>query len=773
MSITNLPKQKISLKEKLAKPKEGEKPWGEKCIDAIIENSSFERGYKISSALNDYYDIYNGELNKDFYKHILNPYNTTNEKYTKFPAKLRNYNIIKPIIDLLLGEKSKQPFTYQVITTNEDSINIQEEAKHRFILQLLQQEFVNELNSLGADTGVESKESVDIQEAIKHFDTNYKDMRAQMAQQSLEYLEYDLELREELQEAFFHWLVSGYVYSYKDVTYDDVDYEVINPLNISASYAPNVKFIEDGDTVCRREILSVNQVIDKFRLDLTDEQIDNLEDPYAHHEIIEPWQQSSNVTDTIKREIQVYHCVWKSFKKIGIATYLDEMGQPQSQIVDEDYKAMSDEIVDWEWISEVWEGYKIDRDIYVKIRQTQVQRTSLNNISECKLPYNGRVYSNVNSYPVSIISLGIPYQILYNIFHYKLELAVAKSKDKIVLMEINAIPKRHGWDEEKFMYWADAAGFAFIDTTGEGKSGERISGFNQYQVLDASMGEFIGKMFDLLSVIKEEWEDTLGITRQRKGNTLASDAVGNNERAVFQSSVITEELFRRFRSFEQRELQGLIDVAKIAWKDGKKGQYINSEYKKVSLNVDGNAFRESDYDVFVSNSSEDANKLETLRNMALSFAQNGGRPSTIAEILDAKHFLAIKNKLKEVEEIEQQMAAQQQQAEQQAAQQLEQMRIEDREDQQAFASIESEKDRNLQRELKNMDLSNKENIPEDTTIDREKLNIDRDKIRSDEQQKRMDIQSKEKIEMDKLKVAREKIANDLKIAKSRPSSSKK
>jgi hypothetical protein len=326
-------------------------------------------------------------------------------------------------------------------------------------------------------------------------------------------------------------------------------------------------------------------------------------------------------------------------------------------------------------------------------------------------------------------------------------------------MEINAVPKKHGWDEEKFMYWADAAGYAFIDSTAEGKDGNRISGFNQYSVLDATLGVYIGQMFELLKMVKEEWEDTLGITRQRKGQTNSSDAVGVTERAVFQSSVMSEEIFRRFRSFEQRELQGLVDVSKIAWKEGKKGSFINSEYKQVSLNIDPIAYKESELGIFVSNSSEDALKLEALRNSALGFAQNGSMPSTIAEILDAGNFLKIKQKLKEIEDTQQKMAQQSAQAEQANLENIEQMRIEDREDQQAFESIEKEKDRNLQRELASM--KDKEIIPEDNSVDREKLSVEREKISSSERIKEKEINSKEKI-------SSAKNQSDQKIASSRP-----
>ena len=64
------------------------------------------------------------------YKYVLKPYGKTREN---FPSKLRNYPIIKPIVDLLLGEKSKRPLNYSVVVKNADSVSLKEEAKKKGI----------------------------------------------------------------------------------------------------------------------------------------------------------------------------------------------------------------------------------------------------------------------------------------------------------------------------------------------------------------------------------------------------------------------------------------------------------------------------------------------------------------------------------------------------------------------------------------------------------------------------------------------------------------
>jgi hypothetical protein len=455
-------------------------------------------------------------------------------------------------------------------------------------------------------------------------------------------------------------------------------------------------------------------------------------------------------------------------------------GEPEEIRVSEIYKPDNDagEYVEWFWINEVWEGYRIDKDIYIGIQPIAEQRNKMNNPSICKLPYNGRIYSNRNSDLVSVVSLGIPYQILYNIFHYRLEMSIAKNKDKIALMEINTIPKRHGWDEEKFMYHAEANGFAFIDSTGEGKNNEKVT-FNGFQVMDMSLGNYIAAQFELLVQVKTEWEEMLGISRQRKGNIMASDGQGVTERAVYQSAIMTEDMFRKFETVEQRDLQGLVDVSQIAWSNGKKASYVRSDYSQAYLNINPELYCNADFGVFVVNSNQENEKLQQLKSLALEFAQNQSAPLTVAEILDAPNFSQIKGKLAQVEKAQREFEQAQAAAEQANVEAEQQMKVEEREDIQEFESRENELDRlNAEKiALINLEGKNQAKAPEGDTIpqldpnqtakntlEREKLYATLGEQRSsrlaDIAMREKELAAKREMEMEKLKVAEKKIAAD-------------
>ena len=763
MKTSTLPQQRLPRSKK-------DKDWGIATMKALLSEAKFP---STASSFGKFYDAYNGILNTMEYDYVTDPYKSEEWKTKKFPAKIRNYNIIKPVIDILLGEKSRRPLNYHVVVKNPDTVSNKEEAEKQEVIRNVYQQYVNELNAQGVDTQIPSEEIPPPEQVVREFNEKYKDTRAIMGEEGLEIILAECGIEDKFMLGFFDWLITGYVFTYKGVAFDDVEYDIVNPLDLAYDKSPDVVFIEDGRYAIRRNRMSTNEILDKFHDILSEEDIDYLEggsrtnNSGIYLSNIAPAHSNSLDEDLH----DVYHFTWKSMTKTGILTYLNPMtGEIEEMVVSEFYKPVEGESVKWEWMNEVFEGYEIGGNIYTLAEPIRAQRTTMNNPSKCKLPYNGRALSDRNSENVSVVALGLPYQILYNIFHYRMELSVAKNKDKIMLMEINMIPKRHGWTQDKFMYHADAMGFAYIDSTAEGQAGEKL-GFNGFQVLDMSLGKYIESQLNLLETIKMEWEESLGINRQRKGQVLASDGKGVTEQALTQSSVITEEIFRKFETCEQRDLQGLIDVSQIAWSKGKKGAYINSSFKTVYIDINPIEYCSSEFGLFVVNSAKEIAKLNNLRSLALEFAQNKARPSTIAEILEGSNFAQVKRKLREVEEAEAQMQQANEQAQQEHEQLIQQMVLAQREDEQAH---EMERTR--------VEIEGKimvEQIKIDATLfgadvngngemdinELEKRNLDREKFYMDLSEKRSARMDQVLLKKQELQLKDKQIDTQLKIAK--------
>ena len=110
-------------------------------MEAYIDISRFGLTER-KSYLKSLYDYYNGVVDETDYRHVLKPYGKAREN---FPSKLRNYPIIKPIIDLLVGEKSKRPINFTVTVSNGDSISKKEFEKNKKLTATAQQIFIKAL----------------------------------------------------------------------------------------------------------------------------------------------------------------------------------------------------------------------------------------------------------------------------------------------------------------------------------------------------------------------------------------------------------------------------------------------------------------------------------------------------------------------------------------------------------------------------------------------------------------------------------------------------
>ena len=757
MGYENIPRQQLSSRKKT-------KEWREACVEAYIElsNAGGSSGNAHNDDLKRLYDYYNGVIDEADYRYVLQPYGKSRKN---FPSQMRNYPIIKPIIDLLLGEKAKRPLNFTVTVQNADTINAKEEAKKELILRNLQQQFANAISQQGGDTGQVEPQEVPLPGHIaEQFENTYVDNRAILGQKSINYIMQQQEVPNKFQQGWFHFLVSGEAYTQRGVRNGEPHYEILNPLDVDYDLDPNLEFVEDGDWALVRKYVHASSVIDAYYDFLTESQVLELEEPtHSEADSYYLYTQGSNKDSNSFRNrlVEVINVYWKSRKRIGFLQYQDpETGALEEQEVQDGFK-MPLEMkeagakITWKWINEVWEGTRIDGRMYIKIHPITNQRTSLDNPSRCKLPINGRRYSDVNSSNISLVKLGIPFQLNYNIYKYRLELAIAKSKDIIASFDINMIPKK--WDMDKFMYYVEGTGIAWVDYNKEG-----IQLNPQHQsVMDMSI-KTIEQYISLLDSIMNEWEKLSGVNRQRQGQVGSYEGKATSQQAIVQSSHITEDLFRKYNRMEQRDLQALLDYSKEAWLTGKKTMYVMPDGTTDFLDVGSLQHMESEYGIFVSDSGKDQDKLDGIRALAQSMVQNGVPASTIAEMLDADSFTTIKAKIESAEKAMEELQQQQQEAQQQQ----QQAALEQQAKEAEMDNMNKEKDRETQIKVAmihardndtNAQLNLAKSVRELDIKDREvgiKENESAEKTRSsraEEGLKREDMKSKEKIAKSKPK----------------------
>ena len=791
------PKQKVSASEK-AKPY-----WYTNSIDYIIGlGLSLNDRTETETMLN----VLHGDLPQEFYKKTLNPYNATNERFKRFPATLRNYDIMSDIIRRYIGEYFKGTHEFAVGANNPDIVFERNQALKQKIMQAAQQAFQQEFERKykeaveQAQGQGQSPESINPQEVmpdpeefIAKFNQDYIDKESKQGQDILNYIR---DLTNDAQiylTAFFNYCSLGECYTYTELRGDKIIKECVPA--IEAFPIPNNQFmVEDHDMFARRIMMSYNQILDTFEDDLTDKDkgyLDNLYNTSASastkvvqlgwNQLFEKYPDVCGKFTDEERKLyksqpltpnsnnsnlyEVWHVVWKGFARQGILTYTNELGFQEQRIVEEDYEfnpKAGDINIEWKYKTQVYEGYRIGtryNGIYpIKARPILYERKG-------KLPYNGIQELLPYCGKFSIIQIITPFQVLRNIISYHQEMVIAKNKMLILLLPKSLVAS----ETEDAIYRMAADGVLPIDDE-EDAAGVKMQNI---RLLNANMGQYITELSNLNEAIKQEARELVDMNAQRYGQIAQSAGASTTQNAIAQSSTGSVLIFQMFDLLRCDDYNRDLDFAKCAYVEGLETSYIDKTTgKKHYLSLDVNSFVNSDYSTTVRNNGKEMDKIQQLKQWAFSAAQNGDLESALAAI-QGDNVAAISDNIRQFSEIRRQHEEQMKQMDQAIQEQANQMKLQE-------ISAKGEQDRqtlalkaqyDLQLEYAKGDIAllgdtNPQNddyaktqlakLQEESKRASEaaKLQLERQKLAMDAYNKAADRQ-----------VKREEMANQLKIAK--------
>ena len=792
---SRFPQQKLPLSKKNEK-------WQHDCVNYIIGEGNIVSGGQTHTAhgeMQTYYNLYNSIFDEKDFKKITNPFKVEEG----FPATPQDFNIIRPKIDLLIGEETKRPLNFRVVRTSQEATSELMETQKQLLMQYMQAAVMAQMGPEEQQQFQEQLQNGEImppEQIAKYMDKDYKDVVENTAYHTLTYLREKLGIDNEFIKGWKDALISGQEVYYVGVLNAEPYMERVNPMYFSYDKSPDLEFIEDGAWCCRKMRLPITEVYDRYYDKLTEKDLIKLEElinavpanNLGEHGIRDDFRgiqlhfhDNPIYDEKGNHNVNVWHCCWKSFKKINYVTTQDEQGQMQVDIVDETYQPTGNEIsIEPDWVIEVWEGYRCSNDLYFGIQPIEYQHVSIDNPNSQKLPYCGAVYSNTNSRPRSLVSILKPLQYMYIVLWYRLELAIARDKGKVVNMDVTQIPKSMGITVDKWMHYLSSVGVNFInpyDTQWNvpGREGGKPAQFNQITALDLTMSNVIAEYIQLMDKIEQLAGTISGITEQRQGAISTSELVGNVERSVTQSSHITEPLFWVHAQVKRHVLNMLLNTAKGAWQaTGKdKLQYIFDNGERAFLNVTQKFYYE-DMDVFVSDTSKDLENIQKLQQLIQPAMQNGASLLEAAEILTNDNFNIIKQKLKDMQTRQEQQAQQQQQAQAEQEQKIQEMQNQAKEQELMLQEAQMDLTRyqidqdnatkiavaeiSAYRGTEDKD-ANMNGIPDPMEI--AKNATAEMKIRADQYTKDYEIKQKRDIEDQKIKLAKEQMQHESKLQK--------
>lgn len=766
--LNTLPKQRVSGKEK-----EDPKYYANTLDYYIALGQSINDRNKTEEDIK----LLSGIISQKDYERTLNPYNATNERFRRFPAILRNYDIIKGIIRRYVSEYIKNNHDYTVKANNPD-IMMSRNLKLRQELMVIAENKIseiitnayNEFLQTGEDPeNFNIQEVIDVEKFIEEFNEKYVDDASAQGQELLNVIK-DLTNDSLLYtQMIFEYVTFGEVYNYCEILGDTINKRVVKTIDAYPIPNDNI-FIKDHDAFVELSKLTYNQILDEFGEYLTEKDINFLESNYGNNSSItssyvsfsdyfksysdicskfndNELDNNKNNSFTLSRDntgllFDVWRVAYKGQCKVGIVNYINEIGILDTKTVDEYYKlnpSIGDISVEWIWQSQVYKGVRIgNRNI--AIYPIKVKPITYNRKGE--LPYNGLSELLPGFGKFSIIDILKPYQILINILYYHREIAIAKNKINIVMIPKSLVGSTaDNIDEALYRMAADGTFYA------DDEDDSSYQKLQHVRALNLDIGKYISEITNLIEDIKSNAREEVDMTAQRFGEIANSAGKSVTQEAIARGSmgsVIIEYLFDLMR---EQDYARDLDYSKFAWIDGLNTNYKDSDHniKYISLDVDLHSY--SDYIISAKLSVKEKEKLDEIKALAFSAGQNGDLKSAISSIM-SDNVASIKKAIDKYEELKNEYELQLKQLDKETEESLKEFDIEK-------IRIKGEEDR-LTEELKGVILkdlelikadANLRSFSDDTTrvditnaknnleaakieVDRERIRLERDKLNS-------------------------------------------
>lgn len=661
------------------------------------------------------YQLANNILSHEEMNRVINPWKIQG---FEFPDELQNFPLLNPKADLLVGESYKRLFNPVVVAVNHDAISDKEQAQKANIMQYLS----NLILSDDLDPKVAEQK---LQELSKWNNWNSQDLRERMATQILQYHRRYQNWDHVFMKGFEDLLISGEEIYRTTIVSGEPVLERANPLDVITLRMGTSHKIEDSDIIIHYRRLPLGKVQDEFYEYLTAEESSKLEKGYASNAAASPlFSRPQSIAPNIfvdelteakdienllrvnmdginafggayddQGNLKVVTVYWKTKRKVGIKTYFSPTGELIKVPVTEHYvpdKGAGEEVT-WYWVSEWMEGTQLGQDIFVKMQPFAINRYGIDNFVLKTAPMVG-VVANINSSKaMSLYDRAKPYQYLYNAFMHNARKAFRNSRGKMAIIDAAWIPE--GWTTDQVMFYMEEMNVMWVDSFKEGSQGAargKLAGnlSGQQREINLEMGNVIQQYMLMLNFLQSMIGEITGVSQQRQGQIQNSELVGNVERAVVQSSHITEKWFALHDQVRIKALSMFLEVAKEAYRGRKeKRAYVMDDMSGAVLDLDGDLLCEADYGVFLENGTDAEMLMRNIQNIAQAAMQND--KLTMSQAIDLLRIKSPSQLAKKFEQLEQeaiqrnqeimqqQLEAQQQQVQAEVQLESEKLRIEE------------------------------------------------------------------------------------------------
>jgi len=752
------------------------------------------KNYKLAKGIIDKSD-YIVEENND-YRDIVE----TLTKEDVSALELKFYPIIPNVINVLVAEFAKRStkLTYRAI--DELSYNELLEQKRQMVEDVLMQDARIKVTSALMDKGLDP-ESEEFQqesspEKLKslpeiemYFRKDYRSMVEEWADHQHK-VDVERFRMDELEERGFRdMLITDREFWHFRMMEDDYEVELWNPAITFYHKSPDSRYISQANWAGKTDMMTPSDVIDRYGYLMEEEQLAALEAVYpirsagytiggvqndgSFYDGTKSHDWNTNMPSLAYRQyttamggtvleggdiitqilsegedyydqgtaylLRVSTIYWKSQRKVGHLISVNDNGEVEMDIVDEDYTITNKPIydtrlmknktkenlvygehIDWIWINEVWGGIKIGPNIpsfwgmnnpggftpmylgvdRAKIGPLRFQFKGDNTLYGCKLPVEGSVFSDRNTKSTALLDLMKPYQIGYNIVNNQIADILVDELGTIIMLDQNTLPRHSlGEDWGKGNYakaYVAMKNFQMLPLDTSITNTENALNFQHFQKLDLSQTERLMSRIQLANHFKQQAYEVIGVTPQRMGQQIAQMTATGVEQAAAASYAQTEMFFIQHCDYLMpRVHQMRTDLAQYyhSTKPSTRLSYITTADEKVNFEINGTDLLMRDLNIFCSTTANHRSILEQLKQMAMQNNTTGASVYDLGRIVQSDSIAQLNTVLKDSEAKQQQSKQQEMEAQQKMQEDKLKADSEEAKLKREYEEVQKEKDR--------------------------------------------------------------------------------
>ena len=564
------------------------------------------------------YNYYHGKRDADQFKHIEDNFGIGTATGIAFNP------LVRPHIDRLIGEylglnqdlkiSCKDSATMTNIMRDKQA-RIAEETTN-YLKKFLENNIIANIianKDITVDPFIENQ----LNKIREDIEESYVSEYEIAAQNILTYLKQsqNIDLDNKMQSLLTDLCVSGTCY-YRvrpSNSGDNIQLEVLNPLNTFVEKNPNSNYLPDSYRSVVRRYMSIEDILMEYSQYLEKDHINILKE----NDRLSSGVEGDAVYVTAS---SANASAWNANHK-GILGGLEVHPIWNGDDTNSQYKSTLWEVYDVEWIDIDYstgeqhrhEGTKIGSEIYITKGESAYQIRTKDNPKKCRLSVNGIFFLDKNGEPNSMILKTVNLQDRFDILCFYRDNLIANSGCNGDFIDVSLLPTYLGNNTpERLQKWIayKKQGIELLDTTQDGVQTSPLNTiFNGFD--DTVRAESINAINLAMQTIQQQVSLVTGVLPEAMAQYEQRDAVSNVQLGVRTTMLLTKQVFKAMDNIYKVVNYDMLNLAKLVWPDGITGTIVLGNLSKLFTALP-EYYTITDFDVHIEDSAKSYQNVQTL-----------------------------------------------------------------------------------------------------------------------------------------------------------------